>query len=90
MSRASVAKYEQEHPERRRAISALQHALCTHKLIKPRFCSFCNLSFPSKLIQAHHRDYSKPLEVRWLCPKCHRLIQALEASLNAFYEACQS
>ena len=22
-------------------------------------------------VQAHHEDYSKPLEVIWLCPSCH-------------------
>lgn len=23
------------------------------------------------LVQAHHNDYAEPLEVRWLCARCH-------------------
>jgi len=29
-------------------------------------------------LQAHHCDYSKPLDVRWLCAPCHGLLHAKE------------
>lgn len=38
------------------------------KIVPPTECQRCGLA--TKL-QAHHPDYSQPLMVDWLCPKCH-------------------
>lgn len=36
--------------------------------IVPQPCEVCSTTIN---VQAHHDDYSKPLEVRWLCPLHH-------------------
>jgi ribosomal protein S27AE len=36
--------------------------------INPQPCARCG-AFPD--VHAHHEDYSKPLDVIWLCPPCH-------------------
>jgi hypothetical protein len=36
-------------------------------------CIFCG---NNEKVHAHHRDYSKPLEVTWLCAKCHHRLHA--------------
>ena len=53
---------------RARAWNAVRRALRTGKLIRPASCSACPLTAH---VAAHHDDYTKPLEVTWLCPICH-------------------
>jgi len=38
-------------------------------LKKSPYCLNCGLI--SQFIEGHHADYSKPLEVLWLCKECH-------------------
>jgi hypothetical protein len=49
---------------RRRVRIAIENG----SLIRPDKCERCYL--PGK-IHGHHEDYSKPLEVMWLCEPCH-------------------
>lgn len=53
---------------RHRARQAVRRALNRGKLIKPSECSKCHRKIK---LTAHHPDYSKPLEVIWLCYECH-------------------
>jgi hypothetical protein len=49
-----------------RARKALNHAVAAGKII-PQPCEKCS----APKAQGHHDDYSKPLEVRWWCARCH-------------------
>lgn len=51
-----------------RAWSIFYQALCRGSIVKPTYCQHCGRE--SKL-EAHHYDYNKPLEVQWLCKRCH-------------------
>ncbi len=46
---------------------AVKYGLIT----KPTICNKCFMELPPARIHAHHRDYSKPLEVEWMCAACH-------------------
>lgn len=39
-------------------------------LLKKEPCEICG----DKNTEKHHHDYSKPLEVNWLCKDCHKII----------------
>jgi len=62
-------KWQQEHPKEFKCQQAVYRAVKTGKLIRPSVCSICKLN---RRVCAHHRDYTKPLEVLWLCWSCHK------------------
>jgi hypothetical protein len=65
------AEYIDKFPEKRLAHILLRSAVLSKKIIKPKYCQICNGTYR---IEGHHPDYSKPLEVIWLCSKCHHKI----------------
>lgn len=54
-------------PERRRAAVLTASAMFKGHLV-PQPCEVCG--HPRTI--AHHDDYAKPLDVRWLCGSCHK------------------
>jgi len=60
----------ERHPERVRARELVYKAKKSGKLI-PEPCLDCG----SMNVQAHHPDHSKPLDVIWVCPKHHRIME---------------
>lgn len=55
-------------PRRSDAREAVRYALKTGTLVRPSACESCLLSVRT---HAHHEDYDKPLDIKWLCTKCH-------------------
>lgn len=78
---AANRKHRREYDERKRASldpivkkawQETNYAVAKGILTRPSNCSKCGKRCKP---DAHHADYSKPLEVTWLCRACHRLLQ---------------
>ena len=61
--------YYHANPEKMRAKHRIKYLLKLGHLTKPQFCECCGRE---ARLDGHHEDYTKPLEVLWLCRKCHR------------------
>lgn len=64
-----IRKYKMAHREEHNARARAKYAVKTGVLVRPSACEFCKCECKP---QAHHKDYSKPLEVIWICASCHR------------------
>lgn len=74
--RRHAAAYRSKYPEKEAAKREVRRAIERGTLERPTSCPKC--SSPDKksttgrhTIHAHHDDYSKPLDVIWLCVRCH-------------------
>lgn len=85
-TKADTRKRERENPEsvlhsrlsayskkptHKNAYRVVEAALRAGVIEKPHNCTICNCPDTEKRIEAHHFDYSKPLDVTWLCSYCH-------------------
>jgi len=62
----------EEREKRKNARSKLNHYLRDNHIKRPS-CEKCG----NNKAEAHHFNYNKPLDVIWLCFKCHREIHRL-------------
>jgi hypothetical protein len=60
-------RYWREH-HKPIAKSMAREAYKKGKLQKPLFCEYCG---QVKSLDRHHPNYKKPLQIVWLCRKCH-------------------
>jgi len=83
--RASILRDRAKHGDRpskrsveykQRARRTVYKAILAGRLTRPDQCSSCGNR--EAQIHAHHGDYEKPLDITWLCPRCHGRLHASE------------
>lgn len=72
-ARQVTISWRERHPEAYRAHTALNNAVRDGKVVREP-CQVCGTT---ENVHGHHRDYSAPLDVTWLCAKCHHRLHAL-------------
>lgn len=66
-----IKEWVAENPHKVVAMRKARWAIKTNKIKKQDKCSKCNMN---KKTVAHHEDYTKPLDIIWVCHSCHKKI----------------
>lgn len=72
-------KYRKNNPIKRKAQKAVSYAIQKGRLFRPENCSVCH---NHSNIDAHHSDYAKPLDVIWMCGRCHKAWHRNNIAIN--------
>lgn len=65
-----IKPYDRTHRKQKRAKDTLKYHIKNGDIERPKGCEYCKDD--TYILHGHHEDYSKPLEVIWLCPMCHK------------------
>jgi len=65
---AAIVAAAKRDPDKTKARGKVGYALKTNSIQRPKNCTNC---LAKKELDAHHPDYSRPLDVVWLCRQCH-------------------
>jgi len=68
-----MKRYRKRYPKECYARTLLWKAVKNGEIKRPENCQMCG-EIPKNKVHGHHSDYSKPLEVFWVCYKCHNSI----------------
>ena len=71
--RANAERWDQHNPAAYRAHNIANAAVRDRKLSRQP-CQICGAI---EHVHKHHRNYSRPLDIVWLCAKCHARVHAL-------------
>lgn len=64
-------KYKARHPLRSRQVLKVSRAVRNGTIKKPKNCEVCG---QTKRLVGHHKDYTRPLDVVWVCQPCHKAL----------------
>jgi hypothetical protein len=78
-----IKEWASAHPNSKKAMEIVTNARKKGIITKPLVCELCNRN--TKLV-AHHFDYSKPLDITWVCASCHKRIHQVIDPIDKPYD----